>query len=68
MTCGYAAEAWDVMLVIRTRATSPIAPADCGRAAEAMSVPVTAALDVICDCGSKYCFKCKQEAHRPVRG
>ncbi|RMZ57524.1 hypothetical protein APUTEX25_003767 [Auxenochlorella protothecoides] len=39
---------------------------DCGRAAEAMSVPVTAALDVICDCGSKYCFKCKQEAHRPV--
>ena len=24
-------------------------------------------LDVTCNCGSTFCFTCKEEAHRPVR-
>lgn len=24
------------------------------------------AVDIQCDCGHKFCFKCKQEAHRPI--
>jgi ariadne-1 len=25
-------------------------------------------MDVMCACGATFCFNCKEEAHRPVRG
>lgn len=39
----------------------------CEHAVESLTDTGPAPLDVVCRCGSAFCFNCKEEAHRPVR-
>ncbi len=39
----------------------------CEHAVECTADIGTEPLDVTCNCGSTFCFTCKEEAHRPVR-
>lgn len=38
----------------------------CEHAVESLTDTGPAPLDVVCRCGSAFCFNCKEEAHRPV--
>jgi ariadne-1 len=51
------------------RISARVLPQNCENAIECLvdrgpSEP----LDVICACAAAFCFNCKEEAHRPVRG
>lgn len=41
---------------------------DCEHAVECLADITSEPLDVTCTCGCAFCFTCKEEAHRPVRG
>ena len=40
----------------------------CEHAVEARAEVGADPMDVTCRCGATFCFQCKEEAHRPVRG